>query len=194
MVITGTLSALLALIIGLVSCFFGFRLFRVILVLAGFLGGFWLGVALIGNGQQTVAIIVGLVGGIIGAIIFYFLYFIGIALSGAVLGAFVVASVLSALNISVNGLGIIVIIVGAVLGAIVALAINKLMIIISTALSGAGGVIYGIGYFVPGVFLTVGYDNVAPTLLGGLAWLVLAVVGVLYQYRTNRDRLTADKR
>jgi hypothetical protein len=187
----GALSALLAIGIGLASCFWGFRLFRVILVILGFLLGFWLGVSLLGSGQDTAAIIGGIVIGIIGAVLFYVLYFIGVALSGIVLGAFLAATLLSALNIGADGLGIALVIVGAILGMVVALAINKLMIILSTALSGAGGVVYGAAYFIPGLFLTARQSSV--TLIGGIVWLVLGVAGILYQYRENKNRLASGK-
>ncbi|MCB9456603.1 MAG: DUF4203 domain-containing protein [Anaerolineaceae bacterium] len=194
MVAYGALGALLAAGIGLLSCFFGFRLFRIILALLGFLLGFSLGLTLSGGDQQVTAIIVGIILGIVGAVIFYALYFIGVALSGAVLGAFLAVTLMSALSIDVNALGVVLVVVGIILGAVVALAINKLMIILSTALSGAGGVIYGAAYFLPGVFLTIGANSVSPTLVGGVAWLILAVAGIVYQYRENKNRLASDKK
>lgn len=194
MVAFDALGALLAVGLGLLSCFFGFRLFRVILALLGFLLGFSLGLALFGGDQQVTAIIVGIILGIVGAAIFYALYFIGVALSGAVLGAFLAVTLMSALNIDINALGVVLVVVGIILGTVIALAINKLMIILSTALSGAGGVIYGAAYFLPGLFLTIRQNSVSPTLVGGIAWLMLAIAGIVYQYRENQNRLASDKK
>jgi ethanolamine transporter EutH len=62
------------IIVGAVSCFFGKRLFRLALALAGFAIGYYF-VAELLQGQTEILMIAGsIVGGLIGAAIFYSLY------------------------------------------------------------------------------------------------------------------------
>src|SRR5580700_4408106 len=82
--------AAIALVVGgAVACFAGYRLFRVVLAIDGFIAGAWLASSMMGSGNAAGMLLAALVGGIIGAVVLFFAYFVGIALVGAGLGAFI---------------------------------------------------------------------------------------------------------
>ena len=72
-----------------VACFAGYRLFRIVLAIYGFILGAMLASSMMGVSNTTGMIVAALVGGMAGALVLVFAYFIGIALVGAGLGALV---------------------------------------------------------------------------------------------------------
>jgi hypothetical protein len=130
----------LSIPIGLVSCFFGYKVFRFLLGLTGFIVGAAAGAAIasaIGSGS-FMTIVIGLIGGLIGAGLAVFLFFLGLFM----LGAFVFGSIGGLIFHSSTA----AIILG-VLGGIAAVLIQKLMIMISTAYGGASTVVSAIAGF-----------------------------------------------
>ena len=82
--------AAIALVLGgIVACFFGYRLFRVVLSIFGFILGGLMASSLVGPSDTTWMIGAWLVGGLIGMALLYAGYYVGVALSGAALGAVV---------------------------------------------------------------------------------------------------------
>ena len=178
----------LSILVGALQCFFGYRIFKFILGLIGFLLGGALAAA-IGYGisqEEAVALLSGLVGGFIGAALMVLLYFVGVFLIGALLGG-VLGAVLFAVAESTPAPAVVLIL--AVIAGVVALIFQKFMIIVSTGFSGAWNVVTGIAYFTTGA--------IDPTNIGGLfrsrgghlyaivlCWLALGIVGLIVQYRT----------
>src|SRR5262245_23567183 len=80
-------AALVLLAGGIVSCFFGYRLFRVVLAIFGFILGALATSSLFGLSDTGLMLIAAVVGGLIGAGILIAAYFVGVALVGAGLGA-----------------------------------------------------------------------------------------------------------
>ena len=82
-------------IVGLIQCFLGYRIFRIVLGLTGFLmaAGFagTMGFSLTGN--EIMALIFGILGGLIGAGLMVAIYFVGLFLIGAFLGGVLGAAV-----------------------------------------------------------------------------------------------------
>src|SRR5262249_9225945 len=134
-------AALLLVLGGALSCFAGYRLFKVTLAIYGLIFGAMLASSTMGVSNTTGMIAAAIGGGIAGALVLGFAYFIAIALIGAGLGA-VVAHV---------GWGAIragdppaVLVIGlAVLGAIGAMLLQRYVIIVSTAFAGAWTMIVG---------------------------------------------------
>src|SRR5262245_23223144 len=81
-------AALVLLLGGAVSCFFGYRLFRIVLAIFGFIIGalIWSSFLPTSSGAWT-TLAVALVGGLMGAGVLIAAYFVGVALVGAGLGA-----------------------------------------------------------------------------------------------------------
>ena len=85
-----TPAAIILLLGGLLSCFAGYRVFRVVLGFFGFVLGALLASSLMGTEQTMYMIVAALVGGIIGSLILVGAYFVGVALIGAGVGALIV--------------------------------------------------------------------------------------------------------
>ena len=92
-------TAILALIIGLLALFAGYRLFLLLLPIWGFFAGFAIGaqatVLLFGGGflATVTSWIVGFVVGLIFAVLSYLIYIVGVALLSAAFGYFLAAGV-----------------------------------------------------------------------------------------------------
>jgi hypothetical protein len=177
----------LTILVGAIQCFFGYRFFKFILGLIGFLaGGFWAGALGYDLSQQeAIALLAGLAGGFIGAALMVALYFIGIFLVGAFLGG-VLGAVLFALAES-NPEPAVLLILAALTG-IIAMIFQKIMIIMSTGFGGAWSVVTGITYFTTGAIDPTSIERLFKA--GGshlytvvLCWLVLGITGALVQYK-----------
>ena len=83
-------AAAVLLIGGFLACFLGYRLFKVVLALFGFIIGALAASSVFGATDTTPMVIAALVGGIAGAAVLLAAYFVGVALVGAGMGALVV--------------------------------------------------------------------------------------------------------
>ncbi len=75
---------------GFLSCFFGYRLFKVVLGMFGFIVGVLAASSFFGPAETTPMLIGAIVGGIVGAGVLLAAYFVGVALVGAGIGALLV--------------------------------------------------------------------------------------------------------
>jgi hypothetical protein len=75
---------------GLLSCFFGYRLFKVVLALFGFIIGALAASSVFGESAATAMVIAALVGGLCGGLLMLAAYFLGVALVGAGVGVAIV--------------------------------------------------------------------------------------------------------
>jgi hypothetical protein len=134
-------AALVLLLGGALACFAGYRLFRVVLALYGFILGAMLTSSLMGITNTTGMVIAAVAGGLAGALVLVFAYFVGIALVGAGLGALV-----ATFGWGYVGPGDpppVVVIICAVLGAGGAMVLQRYVIIVATAFAGAWTMILG---------------------------------------------------
>src|SRR5256885_17185348 len=81
--------ALVLVVGGALSCFAGYRLFRSVLAIYGFVVGWSLAGTVITVHNTFGSVVVGLIGGVLGAVALVFAYFIAVGLIGAGLGAVV---------------------------------------------------------------------------------------------------------
>ena len=72
---------------GLLSCLVGYRLFKVVLALFGFIIGGLAASSVFGESTTTAMVIAAVVGGLGGAFLLLAAYFVGVALVGAGIGA-----------------------------------------------------------------------------------------------------------
>jgi len=187
-----TLSALIAagIFVGTLQCFFGYRLFKFVLGVTGFFLGGIVGASLAGaqTSEALFLVLAAFVGGVVGAALLVVLYFVGVFLLGAWLGGLVGVILVTAMALPPVPL---LLPVAAVLGGVLALVFQKFMIILSTALGGAGSVVLGIAYFTtdlinpanPEHFCRAKGSQFLALLLG---WLVLGLAGLLVQYYAAR--------
>src|SRR5688500_15555742 len=82
-------AAVVLLLGGIVACFFGYRLFRIVLAIFGFIVGALVASSIFGASDTGPMIAAAIVGGLAGAGILIAAYFVGVAIVGAVLGALI---------------------------------------------------------------------------------------------------------
>lgn len=133
-------AAVILLCGGLVACFAGYRLFRVVLGIFGAIFGALVASTFVGAEQTLWLIGAVILGAIAGALILIFAYFAGVALIGAGLGAMTAHLLWTAAG---REPGILVVIVLSILGALAALWLERYVIIVATAFAGAQMAILG---------------------------------------------------
>jgi hypothetical protein len=184
-----TPAALVLLAGGLISCFAGYRVFRIVLGIYGFILGALFASSAMGTEHTMWMIGAALAGGVVGALILIAAYFVGVALLGAGIGALVASLLWASLG---REPGALVVILFSIAGALGALALQRYVIVGATAFGGAWTIIVG-GLALTGNHVAVdaaarnnvwlAYPmNPAPGQYWVLAaWLVLGVVGVIVQ-------------
>jgi hypothetical protein len=133
-------AAALLLLGGIISCFFGYRLFRTVLAIFGFIVGGMLASSIFGVSNTTMTLITWLFGGLVGAFILVFAYFLGVALAGASIGAAVANLLFSVGNRDPR---VLVVILCSVVGAIASMYLQRYFIIVFTAFGGGWTMIVG---------------------------------------------------
>lgn len=125
---------------GLLSCFFGYRLFKVVLGMFGFAVGVLAATSFFGPAQTTGMVIAALVGGLIGAGVLLAAYFVGVALVGAGIGALLVNLIWTQVEGDPHPA---IVILFSVAGAVVATWLQRYVIITGTAFAGAWTLLIG---------------------------------------------------
>jgi hypothetical protein len=125
---------------GVVSCFFGYRLFRVVLSFAGFVLGALMASSLVGSTDTTWMVGAAIVGGLIGMGVLYAGYYVGVALFGAGIGALLVNLAFSAGG---DGPPFLIVLLASVLGAVGSMFLQRYVIVLGTAFGGAWTLILG---------------------------------------------------
>jgi hypothetical protein len=207
----GLLLGALAIAIGLAFAFWGFRVFLILLPIWGFFAGFLLGA----NGVQYIfgeaflasvtSWVVGFGLGLLFAVLSYLYYWVAVILLGGALGYQLTIGLLQWIGFEADG--IIAFLLAIVGGAIFAvgfflLQMPAVLVIVATAISGAGATIAGIAIGLGiinyealgnGIFGAHAVSDMG--WLGIIATIALAFAGAIYQTRTMSEmmnRITAD--
>jgi len=136
------LPAAISLVLGgAVACFAGYRLFRIVLAIYGFIAGAMLASSMMGSSNTVGMLMAALVGGVAGAVVMFFAYFVGIALVGAAFGALIIH--LGWGRFSPSDPPWALVLLFAALGTGAALLLQRYVIVVSTAFSGAWTIILG---------------------------------------------------
>ena len=125
---------------GIVSCFFGYRLFRTVLAIFGFILGALAASSVFGVSDTGLMLIGAVVGGLLGAFLLIAAYFVGVALVGAGLGA-VIANL--AFSAGERDPSVYVVVLCSIAGAVGATYLQRYFIIVGTAFGGAWTMIVG---------------------------------------------------
>ena len=133
-------AAVILLVGGIVSCFFGYRLFRTVLAIFGFIFGGLMASSVFGISNTSMMLIAWVVGGLAGTFVLIAAYFVGVALVGAGLGAVIANLVFSAGDRDPN---VFIVILFSVAGAVGATYLQRYFIIVGTAFGGAWTMIVG---------------------------------------------------
>jgi hypothetical protein len=191
--------SLFAFLFGSALAFCGYRFFLVLLPILGFFFGFGFGAqtiqAIFGTGflSDVTSWVVGFFVALLFAGLSYFFYFFAVALLAGSLGYSIGAGIMLAITPELNFLVWLIGIVVGVALAIVVIVFNvqKWVIIIATALMGAG-VIVGTFLFMLGQLPSaeVVVNPVRAVLQDSPFWMIIfivvAVLGIIVQFATSR--------
>ena len=192
-----TPAALLLVIGGAVSCFAGYRLFKVVLGIYGFILGAMIASSMMGTSNTAGMVLAALAGGVVGALILTLAYFVGIALVGAGLGALIAHVVWRQLG--AGDPSPILVVACAIAGAIVAMMLQRYVIIVATAFGGAWTIVVAAlaimgdrtaakAASTANVWILYPFNPVPDTPWVPLAWLGLGLLGAVVQVGvTARD-------
>ena len=201
------IAGLLLLAFGAAFGFFGYRYFRFLLPVWGFIAGFWISellvAALLGDGDTAVIIgwIAGLAGGIILAFFSYTLFNVALVILGASFGLWFVAALLTWIGLESGLLIGILAIGGAILFAILTFErrIRRYLVIVFSALIGALSILSGLMFIFGDYTLDDFRITTVPlppilqeSTLAVVLWLLLAAVAVGIQLIMTRDMGDAD--
>jgi hypothetical protein len=182
-------AAIILLVGGLLACFAGYRIFRVVLGIYGFILGALFASNVIGGEQSGAMMLAAAIGGgLVGALLLIAAYFVGVALIGAGLGA-------GAANLLSAALGrephIVVVVVLAVIGALAALRLQRYVIVVATAFGGAQTVVVGAAALrgnraaastaARAIYTVYPLNPMPETMLDAIAAIVLGIAGVAVQ-------------
>jgi hypothetical protein len=178
--IYGLPAALLLVLGGALACFAGYRLFRFVLAIYGFILGAMLTSSVMGVTNTFGMIAAAVVGGLVGALILVFAYFVGIALVGAGLGALVANLAWGYMRTgAVGDPPPAAVIVLAIVGAIAAMVMQRYVIIVGTAFGGAWTLIVGGLALISRETARSGAANAAG--VGGGVWILYPTTPALSQ-------------
>ncbi len=125
---------------GLVACFVGYRLFKFVLGIFGFIIGALAASSIWGAGDTTYMVISAILGGIVGSLLLLAAYFVGVALVGAGLGALVANLIWTQIEGDPHPFVVVMFSVG---GALIATWLQRYVIILGTAFGGAWTIVVG---------------------------------------------------
>ena len=192
-------ATLIALLVGLVICFGGYRLFLILLPVWGFFFGFALGAetmqALFGMGflATVTSWVVGFVVAAVFALLSYLFYAVGVALLAGSLGYALGAGFMNLIGLDWNWLVWLVGIAVGIVAVIVTFYFNlqKYVIIGATAIGGAAAIVGTLMFGVIGMTLAKFFENpirnaLSDSPLWAIFFLVMAVAGIAVQIMTTR--------
>jgi len=151
----------LCMVIGLIICFYGYRLFRPVLFVVGFIVGAGITYLILYSHTEVgivMLVVIPIVAGIVLGLVLIILSVVGIFVLGAVFAFLIVCIFLS----TKDG-GLVTskvpqyVILGAapIIGGIIAVILQKQLIILATSFAGAYAVVAGVDHFIHGGFSKV---------------------------------------
>ena len=187
---------------GLIACFAGYRLFRIVLGIFGFIVGAMATTSIIGAQGAVALVAAAIVGGLLGSLLMVAAYFVGVGLVGAGLAALALNAVWHAFA---GDPPTVVLVIVCVLGALGALSVQRYVIIFGTALGGAWTALFGGLALVGNSAARHAMSSTGSWILYPLdplpnfwwtvpAWLVMALLGAGVQMATTRRAETKFKK
>ncbi len=189
----GLPASIVLLLGGAIACFAGYRLFRIVLGIYGFILGAMLASSVMGASNSLGMVVAALVGGLVGSVVLMAAYFVGIGLVGAALGALIGQT---AWTLFASGEPpIVAVLVVALAGAIAAMMLQRYVIIVGTAFGGAWTMVIGATNLMAARGVVRGASATEvwilyPTSAPGeqwvpVAWIALGLMGLAAQLMTT---------
>ena len=182
-------AAIVLVVGGLIACFVGYRLFKFVLAIFGFILGALAASSIFGPTDTWGTVTAGVIGGLVGALLLLAAYFVGVALVGAGIGALIANLIWTQIEGDPHAF---VVVLFSVAGALIATWLQRYVIILGTAFGGAWALIVG-GLALMGEKTAINAAAIGdiwgayPMNVGaGLewvpyAWVVLGLVGTVVQ-------------
>ena len=128
---------------GMITCFFGYRLFKIVLAITGFVaGGALAWTVLTAAGYGTMVTIAGtLLAALVGGVAMFSLFFAGVFLFGCAMGLLMAIVIMSAIGSELN---VVVVSIFALVNGLATLWFRKVLVVASTALTGAWSILSGV--------------------------------------------------
>lgn len=175
---------------GVLACFLGYRVFRLVLAIYGFVLGALVATSFLAPTETTWTLVTAIGGGVAGAAILILAYFVGVAFVGAALAALLVHVIWTRIGGDPHPL---IVVLACVLGALASMSIQKHVIVVGTAFAGAWTALIG-GLLLMGnkaaqaaaakgdVWLAYPLDPAPDQRWLLWAWLAIGAVGALVQW------------
>jgi hypothetical protein len=206
--------AIVLIFVGLLFVSYGYRLFRIVVILTGFFlfGGATYLILYYALGEfHWWIILIALVVGLLGGVLLHFLYIVAIFCLGFLLG-FVLSTVTwggyladwiygDAIPTYFQVITWVVIVLAAVLGGVLAIKFQKFLIVLATSVVGGYGIIAGADYLIgdgrfaaslssifsgiPVSYYTYPWGGMWMSYLMFVAWALVSVIGVIIQLRVT---------
>ena len=178
---------------GAIACFAGYRLFRLVLGVYGFILGALVASSSVGGAGTWTVVLWALGGGTLGALILLVGYFVGVALVGAGVGALLVTVAWKPFGGEPHWAALLA---AAALGAIAAMSFQRHVIIIATAFVGAWTMVIGAATLMLGkgaraassandIWVIYPNSGGQSGLWVYAAWILVALIGLYVQLHTS---------
>jgi len=178
---------------GAMACFAGYRLFRLVLGVYGFILGALLASSMVGAGATWTIALAALAGGAAGALVLVAGYFVAVALIGAGLGALIVNVAWKPFGGEPHWAAVLVV---AAVGAVAAISFQRYVIVLATAFGGAWTMLVGAAALMLGpgaraasasTDIWVVYPGYAgpPSVWVYVAWIAIGLTGTYVQMHTS---------
>jgi len=195
-------AAVLLVLGGAVACFAGYRFFRIVLGLYGFVLGALVATTVAGAGSTGSLLVWAVVGGLAGALVLNLAYFFGVVLVGAALGALAVTLVWSRASGDPH---VLIVVAAAVAGALAAMWLQRYVVVTGTAFGGAWTLLVGVltllgdasaqaASVAHDVWVVYPLDPAPGRRWLPIVWVALGVLGVFVQLRKPAPKLTKVRR
>jgi hypothetical protein len=187
---------------GAIACFAGYRFFRLVLSIYGFVLGALLATTIAGASSPGTLILWAVGGGLLGALALNLAYFFGVVLVGAAVGAMAVTLLWSRASSDPH----VLIVVGfAVAGALAAMWLQKFVLITGTAFGGAWTLLVGAlalagdraaaaAASAPEVWVVYPLHPAPGRAWVPVVWLALGIAGMVVQLRHPGSKVKKSKR
>lgn len=189
---------------GLLACFFGYRLFRFVLGIYGFILGAMIATSMMGSANSSFTLVMAAIaGGVVGGALMVAAYFVGVGLVGAGLAALAVNMVWRV--VGSGDVPTAILVIACVLGALGALSVVRYVVIFGTALAGAWTLVVAAWALLgdPATLRAASAINVWVLYPVNLVpnrwwivplWLVVALFGIITQLATSGSAGKAKKK
>jgi Domain of unknown function (DUF4203) len=191
-------AGVVLLVSGVLACFAGYRLFKFVVAVYGFILGAAMMSSMMGVTSTSGMVLAAIVGGTAGAIVLVLAYFVGVALVGAGFGVLVAHVGWSYLR-GTSEPPLAAIVGFAVLGAVGSMLLQRYVVIVATAFGGAWTAMLG------GLTLAGDHRITSAASSGDVwilypmspspayrwvptAWLILSLVGTAFQLAITGKR------